>query len=1063
MRPDPQWTTGPPNTAPGGGLHETFVRWARTRPGATALVEGERVTTYAELDGTSDAWAAQMAGAGVGRGDVVPILLPRSTELVTALLAVLKTGAAYCLLPPDWPGRRLADVLGQLHPPLLVAAGQDPAAGSTIPVWSPPAVRTEAPRGFRPVRVDAEEPCCVFFTSGTTGRPKGVLTPHRATARLFQRDTFARFGSDTVMPLAAATPWDAFSLELWSVLLNGGTSVIVREPYLSAEGLADAVSRHGADTVWLTSSLFNMIVDESPDSFHGLRQVAIGGERLSAGHVCRFLRRHPGIALLNGYGPVESTVFATTHRITEADCDAPGGIPLGRPVPGTQVHVLDGNRPCAVGETGEICLAGDGLALEYLGDPALTADRFASVRVDGQDVRVYRTGDLGHWDRDGLLRFDGRADRQLKIRGHRVEPAEVERQVEQLLPDVRHCRVLARGDAADGSLELVAFCVPERPGDPLDGAGRALHRALVPYQRPAAVVSVDAFPVTARGKLDERALLALAPHPEPRTPRPPHADGMRPETLQDPLVRAVAEAFGSVLGRDTVHLDTPFVRLGGSSLGAGRLCARLATRLGRPVPLSWLYEHPTVAGLAARLAAQAPPPAAPAESDDPADVPLTPMQLVQLTRQLLHPEDRTGHCLLTWVIEGDLDLAALEAAVATVHQRHESLRAAYVLDPLPAVRPCDIPAPPLDVLPPADNVDEALSAVRTRLAEDLFPDLAETWRTAVAAVRATDGKTTVFGCVVHHVAFDGWSERVLADDLAAAYLPGQRSFHRWSERVLASDPATGFRTGPNSPGAAPGPRPSLATIHRKRLARRQQTDPETQHTRLREELAGLPALRWPGGPALREPAAPGLIESEVPAAVLARVDAAAADAGVTRFVALLHQWACSLAEVTGQRDFAVGVPVAQRDGAELEHAIGCHIAMLCLRMRGPALDEGTGALAHTGRIVARAFAAQDVPFQETVSLVDPPGDGRPPLYQTLFACQDNAPPLLDLPGARTTFVRQPYLDLPLELHAELWPVERGGLRMDIAFRPDAVAESTARDLTKLFMERVHTLAAGDPS
>ncbi|REK84535.1 amino acid adenylation domain-containing protein [Streptomyces inhibens] len=1067
MRPEPQWTAGSPNTAPGGGLHEAFARWARLRPGATALVEGERLTTYAQLDGTSDAWAAQLADAGVGRGDVVPILLPRSTELVTALLAVLKTGAAYSLLPPDWPAQRLRDVLGQLRPPLVIApADQDPPAASPTPVWSPPAGTTEAPPGFRPIRVDAADPCCVFFTSGTTGRPKGVLTPHRATARLFQPGTFARFTTDTVMPLAAATPWDAFSLELWSVLLNGGTSLIVTDPYLSAAALADAVSRHGADTVWLTSSLFNMIVDEAPDSFRGLRQVAIGGERLSAGHVRRFLRRHPGIALLNGYGPVESTVFATTHCITEPDCDAPGGIPLGRPVPGTQVHVLDGTRPCAVGETGEICLAGDGLALQYLGDPALTAATFDHVRLSGQDVRVYRTGDLGHRDHDGLLRFDGRADRQLKIRGHRVEPAEVERQVEQLLPDVHHCRVLPRGEAADGSLELVAYCVPVRPGDPLDGAQGVLQEALVAYQCPAAVVAVDAFPVTARGKLDERALQALAPTPERGTPDvPPGADATRLHGIQDPVARAVAEAFASVLGREAVALDVPFVHLGGTSLGAGRLCARLAARLSRPVPVSWLYEHPTVAGLAAQLAGQAPPPAAPAETADLADLALTPLQLVHLTRQLLDPQDRTGHCLLTWVIEGDLDLAALEAAVAAVHQRHESLRAEYVLDPRPAVQPADVPAPPLEALTEADSVDEALRAVRTHLAEELYPDLGEVWRTAVVPVRSAGAaeQTAVFGCVVHHVAFDGWSERVLAADLATAYQARLRSFHRWSERVLACDLATSHQPGLGIPAAALGPRPSLAVIHRKRLARQQQTHLENQRALLHEELADVPALRWPAAPTVREQGAPGRIEAEVPAAVLARVDAAASRAGVTRFVVLLQLWAGSLAEVTGQRDFAVGVPVAQRDGAELEHAIGCHITMLCLRMRGAALEEGAAAVADTGRIAARAFAAQDVPYPEVLSLAEPPGDGRPPLYQTLFACQDNAPPLLELPGARATFVRQPYLDLPLELHAELWPVGHGGLHLDVAFRSDAVTESTARDVTKLFMESVHTIAAGAPS
>ncbi|MFI0876824.1 non-ribosomal peptide synthetase [Streptomyces parvus] len=1051
MRPDRKWTAGPRNTAPGGGLHEAFARRAAVCPEAVALIEGDRATTYAELDATADAWAAELVAAGVAPGALVPVLLPRSTELVTALLAVLKTGAAYALLAPDWPADRLRDVLHDLRPPLLISGdGRGAREGHRLPVWSPPsgetAGKTAAPADFTPVAVGSGDPACVFFTSGTTGRPKGVLSPHRATTRLFQPGTFAEFTADTVMPLAAATPWDAFSLELWSVLLNGGTSLVVTEPYLSPAALCDAVSRHGADTVWLTSSLFNMTVDESPDAFRGLRRLVIGGERLSAGHVRRFLRRHPGIVLLNGYGPVESTVFATTHPVTEADCDLPGGIPLGRPVPGTQVHVLDGTRPCAVGETGEICLAGDGLALGYLDDAALTAEKFTGVRIDGREVRVYRTGDLGRWDADGLLHYQGRTDRQLKIRGHRVEPAEVERQVEHLLPAVRHCRVLARGDAAHGERELVAFCVPVRQGDPLDGASAVLGEALVAYQRPAAVVSVDAFPVTAQGKLDERALLALADGTGPAAPGSPSREagrpvppGVRPAELRDPVLRAVAESFASVLELDAVPLDIPFVHLGGTSLGAGRLCARLAAGLSRPVPVSWLYQEPTASGLARRLATpQVPAPASP-ESTGSSGTPLSAMQVVHLTPQLLNPADRTGHCLLTWAVEGDLDRAALEAAVAEVHGRHESLRAAYVLDPRPAAELVDIAPPPLDVLPARESVAAAAHAARVELAAELAPNLGEVWRTVLVPVtgRERGVSTAVFGCVVHHVAFDGWSEAVLADDLSAAYR-------------AAVTPGTPL----------PGPRPTLAAVHREREARLREAAAERHHASLRAELTQVPAMNWPTGAEVREPGAPGLVEAVLDAEALAAVDAAAGAAGATRFVVLLSLWAASLSEATGQRDFAVGVPVAQRDGAELERAVGCHINMLALRLRGADLSGDRAAVARVAGTTARALAAQDVPFPDVLALVDPPRSRRPPLYQTLFAYQDNTPPRLEFVGAETTLLRQPYLDLPLELHTELWPADNDGLLVHTAFRPDAVAESTAREISKRFTERVRTLSSG---
>ena len=328
-----------------GGLHEAVSRTARFRPDAVALVSGDTHLTYSELDRMANAWAAQLASAGVERDHVVPILMPRSTDLVAALLAVLKTGAAYALLDPAWPHRQLSNALDPLNAPVLIT-GPDVVAPSSLRTWIPhrdPAVAT----GFTPVAVDGTDPCCVFFTSGTTGRPKAVLTPHQATSRLFALDSFARFDASTVMPLVSPMPWDGFSLELWAPLLSGGTSVVVDEPYLSPQALrALREAPVPITTAWLTSSVFNLVVDEDLDAFVGLEQVITGGERMSVPHVARFLARHPTIDVFNAYGPVECTVFVTTHRVTPADCENAAGIPLGRPVPRTRILILDGARPC---------------------------------------------------------------------------------------------------------------------------------------------------------------------------------------------------------------------------------------------------------------------------------------------------------------------------------------------------------------------------------------------------------------------------------------------------------------------------------------------------------------------------------------------------------------------------------------------------------------------------------------------------------------------------------------------------------------------------------------------
>ncbi|MEE1836250.1 amino acid adenylation domain-containing protein [Streptomyces sp. SP17KL33] len=1035
--------------SPGEGLHDVFAAQAAAEPRRIALIAGNIQVSYGELDARAERLADRLAAAGVEQGHLVPILMPRSVDLVVALLAVLKCGAAYALLDPDWPPTRLDAVVDQLHPPLVVARPGTPARLSA-PLWDPSDDDPEhRPARRAAVTVRDTDACCVFFTSGTTGRPKGVVTPHRATARLFGPGTFARFDRDTVVPLAAALPWDAFSLELWAALHNGGTGVLIDEPFLTAEALRALVTGHGVNTVWLTSSLFNLIVDEDLSAMSGLSQLMIGGERLSARHVGRFLDRFPDTALVNGYGPVESTVFTTTHRITVADCARPGGIPLGRAVPGTSVFVLDGDRPCAAGEPGEICVAGDGLAHGYLGEPALTAEKFTAVDILGERVRLYRTGDLGVRDENGIIEFRGRLDRQVKVRGHRVEPAEVERQIVRLVRSVADCRVVPRWNELGGAHELVAFCVPGRPGDtPPDAStdvpadftdvpsvltdvptvptdvpavladvSATLARHLPAHQRPVAVAVVDAFPLTGTGKLDDRALLASLPDTPDETHHGP---------VDDPLVRLVAQTFTAVLGRRSVPPLASFFELGGSSLQAARACTRIGKRVGRPVPLSSLYEHPSAERLGTWLrtvpavGVPAPPPHG--------DIPLTPMELVFLTRHLTAPQDLSQYCVMTWHLDDRLDPDTLEAAVAAVHERHQTLRIAFRADPRPHAEVTDIPAPPLELLDARPTVDEAVLALRALFEEPLEPRDADLWRTAL--VPLTDHGGWLFGLLVHHIVFDGRSESVLARDLSDAY--------------------AGREPGPLPP--TPAERTALTA------AATAVTDPAARTARVRQEFRDVPELRWP------EPADPGdsgtrHLDRPVPAPLAAGLDARGTALGASRFVVLLSAWADTVAEICGQRDFAVGVPVAERALPELERAVGCLIDMVPVRLRGAAVAGGEDGIRETRRLVHEAFGRGAVPFT-AVAEASATTPGRPPVFQTLFALQDNPPPRLDLPGVVATHIRQPYPALPLELHLEVWPDEGGALDVVLSYRRDVVAEATARKLLDGFHDRLALIATG---
>ncbi|WP_308401506.1 amino acid adenylation domain-containing protein [Streptomyces sp. AP-93] len=1028
-----------------GGLHEMVARVAASSPHSVALRAHGRDVTYAALDEASTRWAAELASRGIGPGTLVPVLLPRSVRLVTALLAVLKSGAAFALLDPQWPQPRLLSVIRDLEATVVV--DDDPANCLGLSVWTPPdedltdfsresAGGTSRSTDFRPVAVGSDEASCVFFTSGTTGRAKGVVVPHRSISRLFVDETFACFDRRTVMTLAAATPWDAFALELWGSLLRGGTSVIIEEPFLTPDLLRRVISEDGVNTVWLTSSVFNIVVDEDLSALAGLSQVMVGGERLSVDHVRRFLEAHPAIELTNGYGPVESTIFASAHRVMPMDYLRPGGIPLGLCVPATRIYVLDGDRECGDDEEGEICVTGDGLAIGYLGDPELTAERFATYVLDGRPTRVYRTGDLGVWrSPDGLLEFLGRADRQVKVRGHRVEPADVEQAVLNMSPAVVDCRVVARRTALDDAYELVAFCVPRERGDRLTGLLGLIEEHLPSYQCPSRLLVIDELPLNDRGKVSEARLLEwLADEPEPdptRTPERADTGAKAVEPSGDELRDIVAGTFTQVLGRTDVPDDLSFFGLGGSSLDAGRLCARLGQSTGQMIPLSQFYRDPSVSGLTARLR-EAREAARDEEKHEPepvADLELSQVQSAFLLRDVVQPDGLTNHCLVAWTLTGQVDLEALDRAVVAVHERHEPLRAEYTLEPRPHMADTDIDAPPLHLLRPANSFGAAVEALKEELALPFDPEEGIVWRTAIVPVLS--GDVSVFGCSFHHVAFDGWSEAVLADDLSRAY---------------------------NGEVEAPPP-PGLTQLAQLRRTKSDRTQIEGQLRAQADTLRGVPEITWPEVPPTTTGSGIEAISERLTPEEYATVSRAARERATTPFTVLLTAWGWTLAETLTVTDTAVGVPVADRASVGDERAMCCQLTVVPIRLNGPSLCDGhdvsfAEAVDFTARRIESALACLEAPSDRLAELVGPASRGRTPIFQMMFALQDNRTADLRLNGLTVSRLRLPYLDVPMELHCEIWPTEDGGLLVEVTYHVTAVSASVARTLLSGFLDHI---------
>ncbi|MBM7055887.1 non-ribosomal peptide synthase/polyketide synthase [Streptomyces sp. RHZ10] len=953
-----------------------FGDLAAWSPSAPAVVDDTGSLSYGELDARANRLAHRLLAAGVRPEDRVAVSMERSPDLVAALLAVLKAGGAYVPLDARFPESRIEQILAGTAAAVVLVDSADAvpgaAAGLTVIEARAALDETGAPTHDPGVDVRPEQLAYVMFTSGSTGVPKGVGVTHRDIAELAAASRFEE-GHERVL-LHSPTAFDASTYEVWVPLLGGGRVVVAPPGDLDAVALREITDRHGVTALWLTAGLFRLIAEEGPGCLARLRQVWTGGDVVPAAAARRVLEACPGLVLVDGYGPTETTTFATTYRMGSAS-EVPPAVPIGRPLDGMRVYVLDAAlRPVPATVAGELYIAGSGLARGYLGRPGLTGERFVADPFGPAGGRMYRTGDLVRWNTEGRIEYLGRTDDQVKVRGFRIELGEIEA-VLAGHAGVVQASVVVREDRP-GDQRIVAYAVLGE-GAGIDAAVLREHvaAALPEYMVPSAFAILDTLPLTGNGKVDRRAL-----------PAPERGDGSgrAPANAQEEIL---AGLFAEVLGLPAVSVDDSFFDLGGHSLLATRLVSRIRSVFHVEIAVRALFEAPTVAALAGRVVAAGGARTALTAGERPEEIPLSPAQRRLWFLNRFEGPSATYNLPLVLRLTGDLDRAALHAALGDVVARHESLRTVFPeVDGRPRQQVLDAGAA-RPALPMTDVTADRLDAAIAEAAAEGF-DLAAQPPLRARLLRLSDTEH-VLVAVVHHIAGDGWSMAPFARDLGLAHdarrggrapawqpLPVQYAdYTLWQQEVL------GDESDPDSP-----------------LAR--------QAGYWRTALAGLPEeLSLPvDRPRPAEASHRGeSIPLHLPAEVHARIVAVARESRASVFMVVQAALASLLGRLGAGDDIPLGSVIAGRTDEALDDLVGFFVNTLVLRtdLSGdPTFRELVERVRETD---LAAYANQDVPFERLVEILNPARSlARHPLFQVMLAFQNNAEATLDLDGVRAT-------------------------------------------------------------
>jgi amino acid adenylation domain-containing protein len=785
------------------GIHELFEEQVALAPEAPALTFEGQHFSYAELNSRANQLAHYLRQLGVKADTPIGVCLHRSVEMVVALLAILKAGSTYVPLDPEYPAERLAFIVEDVFPPVILTDSslvddmpsswaQTLCLDTESELWS--ALPTGDPAG---VVSSNDNLAYVMYTSGSTGNPKGVAVPHCAVVRLVKQSAYVDFGPGEVFLQLAPVTFDASTLEIWGALLNGGRLVLMPPGTPDLAELGTVLRSEGVTVLWLTAGLFHLMEEQELEALASVRQVVAGGDVLSTEHVRRLLRAKEGRGVVvNGYGPTETTTFACCHRMS-SETELEHGVPIGRPIGNTRVYVLSEEMELlGDGMLGELYIGGDGLARGYYNQPGLTADRFVPhpFSTTGGE-RLYRTGDYVSWRADGTLQFIGRRDTQVKIRGFRVEPGEVEAVLGRH-GAVKECAVVVR--ETNGEKGLVAYIVD---GNHEDGVNASelrdyLREQLPEFMLPAAIVAIESLPLTPNGKVDRRELAAR----EVRVGS--DQSYVPPRTINEELLCNIWE---EVLQAERVGIDDNFFDLGGDSILTIKVIVK-ARAVGLQLNVQQLFQYQNVHELAQELERSNESPiiveeTAPfsliGEEDRlrlPAGVvdayPMTVLQAGMLFHTELAPEAGQYHDIFSYHLRMPFDEEALQASLRQLLELHPILRTSFNLsdfsEPLQLVHEkVEVPLRIEDIrsLTPTEQeeyVAEWLAAEKRHHFD---------WRKAPLLrfqIARRDEELFQFSFSFHHAILDGWSLATMLTELFNVYAYVLKGDERRTKAPLSS-------------------------------------------------------------------------------------------------------------------------------------------------------------------------------------------------------------------------------------------------------------------------------------